>query len=121
MEKIVYAIKICLLDRETTASKSEGLSDIHYHYLQLLVVYMQFCCQCTMEWLETVPHNLLMYDAVDPVVSRSAIRAFQRHLWNLTAEMVSLALFTFSSIVPKEEKRALADRLLAIKPQEVIQ
>ena len=63
-------------------------------------------------------HTLLMYEAVNPEVSIIAVRVFQRHLWYLTAEMVLLALF--SNKVPQEEKRALPDRLLTVKPPEVI-
>lgn len=60
-------------------------------------------------------HRLLQYDAVNPLVSKSAIRAFGNHLWYLTAEMVPLALF--SDVTPDETRRSLADRLLSVKPQ----
>ena len=58
--------------------------------------------------------NLLRYEAVNAIISKSAIRALKLHLWYLTEEMVPLALF--SSKVPPEQRRALADKLLAIKP-----
>ena len=48
---------------------------------------------------------MLEYEGIDPMVARSAVRAFDRQLWYLTAEMVPLSLF--SSAVPKEDKQAL--------------
>jgi hypothetical protein len=57
---------------------------------------------------------LLHYKEVDKTISESAVRAFGRHTWYLTAEMVVLSLF--SNDVPADERRALADALLAIKP-----
>ena len=62
------------------------------------------------------------FEDIDPAVARSAIRAFDRHLWyslkrwchsqssvphHLTAEMMPLSIF--SSAEPKEDKQALAD------------
>lgn len=38
--------------------------------------------------------NLLSYSCVSPTISKSAVKAFERHLWYLTAEMVPLALFS---------------------------
>ena len=58
-------------------------------------------------------HLLLKYEAINKVVSESAIKAFKNHLWYLTQEMVPIALF--SAKVPADEKRNLADSLLAIK------
>ena len=43
-------------------------------------------------------HKFLMYEAVNPLISRSAVKALKRHMWYLTAEMLPLALF--SDIVP---------------------
>ena len=50
---------------------------------------------------------------------KSAIKAFNRHLWYLTAELVPLALF--SSRVPDDDRRQLADKLLEVKPTENLQ
>ena len=58
-------------------------------------------------------HKLLMYEAVNPAISSSAIKALKHHLWYLTGEMVPLALF--SDIMPTDERHALADKLLAVK------
>ena len=58
-------------------------------------------------------HLLLQYKAVNPIASKSAVFAFQQHLWYLTEEMVPLALF--SSKVPDDDRRAMADSLLVVK------
>ena len=56
----------------------------------------------------------LQYEAVNANIAKSAICAFQCHLWYLTAEMVPLPLFShFTSCA---EKSLLADRLLEIQP-----
>ena len=55
------------------------------------------------------------YESVNPIISKSAISAFLEHMWYLTAEMLPLALF--STKVPQEEWRALADSVLAVKPE----
>jgi len=57
-----------------------------------------------------------MYKSVHPEISKSAIRSFNLHLWYLTEEMVPLALW--SNKVPAEARRALANGLLAIKPDD---
>ena len=63
--------------------------------------------------------SFLQYDLLNAQVSASAVRALKRHLWYLTAEMVPLALF--SNNVPDTERRALANRLLSVKPKERLQ
>ena len=89
--------------------------------LYLLPLYSSwwFKCECVVDapWNDLqLYHKMLEYEGIDPAVARSAIRAFDRHLWYLTAEMVPLSLF--SSAVPKEDKQALADRLLVVRPKE---
>ena len=63
--------------------------------------------------------SLLQYEVVNSDVSRSAVRAFKLHLWYLTAEMVPLALWRIN--VPDARRRALADNLLAVKPETALQ
>jgi hypothetical protein len=60
-------------------------------------------------------HSLLKYKSVNSVVSDSAVKAFKSHLWYLTEEMVPIALW--SNKVPESARRALADKLLAVKPE----
>src|SRR6218665_698090 len=47
-------------------------------------------------------------------ISAVSVHAFMRQLWYLTAELGPLALW--SKNVPDTDRRALADRLLAVKP-----
>ena len=61
---------------------------------------------------------LMRYRTVNITISESAVRAFRRHTWYLTAEMVVLALF--GKVVPATERRALADALLTIKPDNML-
>ena len=49
---------------------------------------------------------------------QSAFKAFSRHLWYLTLEMVPLSLFSFK--LNEVEKLELVDCLLALKPKEPI-
>ena len=58
-------------------------------------------------------HLLLQYKAVNLIVSKSVVFAFQRHLQYLTEELAPFALF--SSKAPDDDRRALADSLLAVK------
>ena len=55
---------------------------------------------------------MINYQTVNIVISASAVKAFGRHLWYLTPEMVVFALF--SNEVPLNERCALADVLLTI-------
>ena len=50
---------------------------------------------------------------MDTTVSNAAIKAFDRHLWYLTPELVFVSIFSES--VPSEERKKVADALLAIK------
>lgn len=62
--------------------------------------------------------SMLAYAAVNPEISHSAINAFKRHLWYITTEMVPLALW--SNKVPADERHALVERLLAVKPDNAL-
>ena len=128
MAKLIYSIKLCLLEtsvqdlpRGTIATKTQALR---------IRKFVDFCCLVYCSWWFTctsavdAPYHdlklyqkLLEYKAVDASISLSALKAFGRHLWYLTAEMVPLSLF--SNKVPAEEKRSIADRLLSIKPSEI--
>jgi len=59
---------------------------------------------------------LYQHQAVDSSVSNIAAKAFGRHLWYLTLEMVPFSLF--SCKLNEVEKSALADCLLALKPKQ---
>jgi len=59
-------------------------------------------------------HSFLQYKLLNAYISAVVVRAFMRHLWYLTAEMVPLALCCKN--FPDTDRRALADRLLTVKP-----
>lgn len=59
-------------------------------------------------------HSLIAYKTVHSIISESAISAFENHYWYLTEEMVPLALW--SSKVPPQERKAIANAMLASKP-----
>ena len=67
-------------------------------------------------------HQLLRYEAaVDQQVGKSVLRlrAFSRHHWYLTSEMVPLALF--SELVPEQYRwHDLATRLLQRRPENML-
>ena len=62
--------------------------------------------------------SFLQYKVVNPDVLQSALHAFKLHLRYLTAEMIPIALL--SSKVPDAEQQALADSLLAVKPETAL-
>jgi len=61
---------------------------------------------------------LYQHQAVDSSVSNIVVKAFSRHLWYLTSEMIPLSLF--SCKLNEMKKLELADCLLAVKPKEPI-
>ena len=129
MSKLLYTIKICLLaDQIKELPAGTITSGQQMHKVRAFVVFATLVYS---SWWITSPsvtdapwhdlklfHKLLMYEAVNPDISKSAVKALKRHLWYLTAEMVPLALF--SDIVPGDQKRLLADRLLALKPDTIM-
>jgi hypothetical protein len=125
MAKLLYSIKICLLEQHIaklpkgTITAMHQVAKIRDFVNFATLIYSSWWMSCNMAvdapWHDLkLIHNLLRYEAVNATVAKSALRAFKQHLWYLTAEMVPLALF--SQLVPAAERRALADRLLAIKP-----
>ena len=131
MGKILCTIKMVLLEDELVAASAgpAGATIVTRQQAAKLRAFAVFVTHLYVPWWLTcrqavdAPYNdlklyknLLAYQAVDATISAAALRAFQRHEWYLTAEMVPLALF--SELVPDEEKRATADAMLALKPSE---
>ena len=118
MAKLLYSIKICLLEQQiqelpkgtvTTTAQTPKVRDF-VNFVTL--VYSKWWLTCPFAF--DAPWNdldfykkLLQYDALQSHVSRSAIKGFGRHLWYLTQEMIPLALFSDST--PSEEKTKLAE------------
>jgi hypothetical protein len=125
MAKLLYSIKICLLEQHTaklppstitTTCQVAKIQDF-VNFATLIYSASWMLCKSAVDasWHDLkLIHNLLAYEAVNSAVAKSALRAFKLHFWYLTAEMVPLALF--SELVPTAERRALADKLLTVKP-----
>ena len=125
MAKLIYALKICLFEHQIkhlprgTITMAHQVTKIRDFVNFTTLIYSSWWMSCSSA--VDAPYNdlklyqaLLKYEAVHEGVSRSAVHAFKLHLWYLTSEMVPLALW--SSKVPDIEQRALADRILAVKP-----
>lgn len=130
MAKLLYSIKIVLFQQQiaqlpsgtiTTKQQVPKLRDfVTFATLIYSSWWTQSSCSTDAAWNDLMLYKrLLMYEAVHPGVSKSAIKAFNRHLWYLTGELVPLALF--SSRVPDDDKRQLADKLVEVKPTENLQ
>ena len=111
MAKLLYSIKISLLEPQIrnlpkgTITAAHQITKIKDFVLFVTLIYSSWWMTCPS--VADVPwndlqffHRLIQYEAVNPTISKSAIRAFKRHLWYLTSEMVPLALF--GSNVPSE-------------------
>ena len=129
MGKLLYAIKICLLEQQIlelprgTVTTQQQVAKVRDFVVFITHVYSTWWLSCESStnapWLDLNLYKLLMrYKAVNKTISESAVRAFARHTWYLTAERVILALF--DKVVPADERRALADALLAVKPEDVL-
>jgi hypothetical protein len=129
MAKLIYSIKICLFEQQIqelprgTIATAQQTSKVRDFANFVTLVYSAWWMTCNSEtdapWNDLQFYkSLLAYDAVHPEISQSAIQAFKLHLWYLTTEMVPLALW--SNKVPVDTRRALADSLLAAKPDNAV-
>jgi len=129
MAKVIYSIKICLFEQQIkhlprgTITTLQQVSKVRDFVNFVTLIYSTWWF--TTNSVEDAPWNdlnlyksLLKYEAVHPQIASSAIRAFQSHLWYLTAEFVPVALW--SKKVSGDARRDLADKLLAIKPDAVL-
>ena len=125
LAKLLYSIKMCLLQKQIeelprgTITAPNQMKKIQEFVIFVTTIYSHWWMTCTSavdaSWNDLqLYHRVLRYELVNLQVTKSAIRALNRHLWYLTSEMVTLALF--SNNVPNEVRRQLADRLLALKP-----
>ena len=125
MAKVIYCLKISLNESQIkglipgTITTKQQLPKVHAFSTFIAHVYCSWwlMCGCAVDapWNDLQLYKfLLQYTVVDKLIANSAVKAFSRHLWYLTAEMIPLALF--SQRVPCLERKALADALLRIKP-----
>ena len=129
MAKLIYSIKICLFEEQiqdlprgtiTTLQQVTKIRDfVNFTTLIYSSWWITSNCMEDAPWNDlNFYHSLLKYEDVHPDISNSAIRAFQLHLWYLTAEFVPVALW--SNKVPNDARRDLAEKLLAVKPDTVL-
>ena len=125
MAKLIYSIKICLFEQQiadfprSTITTQQQVTKVRDFVNFVTLVYSSWWMTCSSvidaPWNDLkLFHSFLQYKLLNADISATAVRAFTRHLWYLTAEMVPLALW--SKNVPDTDRRALADRLLAVKP-----
>ena len=103
MAKLIYSIKICLFEEQirdlpigtiTTKAQTAILRDFVNFSTLIYSVWWKTCSSATdVPWNDLMLfRSLLMYVDVHHMISESASRAFKRHLWYLTEEMVPIAL-----------------------------
>lgn len=125
MAKLIYCLKICLFETQiqdlpsgTITAKHQGKKLTEFVTFATLV-YSTWWMQCSISvdapWNDLLLYKkLLRYQELNTIVASSALKAFSRHLWYLTGELIPLALF--SSNTPAHECRLLADQLLQKRP-----
>lgn len=125
MAKLIYSIKISLFEQQiqelpigTITTKQQVLKVREFvNFATLIYSTWWLTCNSAVDapWNDLqLFHSLLKYEDVNTVISKSAVRAFKNHLWYLTEEMVPLALW--STKVPAETRKAIAARMLTVKP-----
>ena len=124
MSKLIYSFKIVLLSSKINTILPRG-SVFGKDQLPKLERFVQFVALCYVPWWLTCPlaadapindlkllRRLQEYGAVDAVIAEAAEKAFSRHLWYLTEELVPLCLF--SEDVTEEDKATIAKELLQL-------
>ena len=118
MGKQLYCYKMAMLQEyipQGIASRSQ---------LQKISRFVDFCTFVFTSWWFNCPlaassphqdlelvNNIKSFANVDPVVSAAALKAFSRHTWYLSGELIPLALW--DEDVTYEEKNLLGDSINA--------
>lgn len=129
MGKIIYLLKICILQERiqilpagsvTTKQQVKKVHDL-VTFLSLLYCKWWLLCDSAVD----APQNdlefaksILRYELISPLISQSAFKAFSRHKWYLTPEMIPLSLF--SDVVSVQQKKLIADALSAVQPDDAV-
>src|SRR6218665_267973 len=125
MTRPLYSIKICLFEQHiadlpnstiTTQQQVAKVRDFA-NFVTLVYSSLRMACSSVIDapWNDLkLFHSFLQYKLLNADISAVAVRAFTRHLWYLAAELVYLALWSKNGL--DTDRRALADRLLAVKP-----
>lgn len=127
MARCLYTLKMVLLEEEiaqlpkgtiTAAHQSPKLKE--FANFIALVYFSWWATACST--VDAPMHDLafakdiIEYSKVSKCVSESAQKAFSRHLWYLTSEMIPLALF--SKKVPDSERESIARKMIQLKPSD---
>ena len=120
MAKILYSIKMLILNNKIIKElpkdavfRTGQLNKLKRYVKFIIYVYLPWLYTCS--FTEDSPRNdLTLFRAIqnyeDKLVSKSAYKAFSRHTWYLTEELILLALFSDS--VSIHEKQVMADKLM---------
>ena len=111
MAKLLYPNKICLFESailqlpQVTIATNSQLSKLKRFVTFATMVYSPWWFSCNSA-INSPFNDLKLYQNLLAFakVAASAIKALERHLWYLTAEMIPLSLF--SSLVPSPVKIA---------------
>lgn len=126
MAKVIYAIKLVLLEHQiadlprgtvTAAHQAGKLRDFVDFTTHVYCAWWLSSNSVTRAaWNDLgLIKTLHKYACVNKPIAESALRAFERHHWYVTAELVPLGLFD-DDVVPDVERHALAQQMLAVKP-----
>ena len=119
MSKMIYCIKLDLLSEKIFDELPRGKVFASGQHKKIKR-FVQFFIFCYVSWWLTAPvpasapsndlmliNNLIQYRKIDEVCANAALRAFSRHLWYLTEELVVLGLFSKSVEDKTKEKMAI--------------
>ena len=129
MAKMLYAFKICLLESAVnelppgSIATKQQISKLRRFCTFSALIYCPWWFSCSSA--VDAPSNdlklyksILKYSEIDEVVSNSAKKAFQCHLWFLTPEMIPFSLF--SDLVAYSVKDEMAKKLLSLQPNSPV-
>ena len=128
MSRLIYTLKLALLEGRIVALPRGAITMGHQeqkvrafaHFITHIYATWWLTCDRTVDaaWNDLqLYRHLQEYKSINNDIAETATKTLERHLWYLTGEMLPLALF--SDKVPAAEKRALADRIVEHKPDDL--
>ena len=114
MAKAIYSIEIALLQNHIDLLPTGKITSKHQpekvrdFVTFVTLIYCKWWLQCSVAvdapWNDLqLFKDLCQYSQVSAAISSSAVKAFERHLWYLTAEMIPLALFSSAQCTSRAE------------------
>ena len=121
MAKIIYAFKLIMFsNQELLSLNQQTLTKIKDFCDFAAKVYVPWWVQCS--FAKKAPKNdmlllknIILWKSFNPIVHKSALKAFHRHLWYLSEKLVPLALFDES--VSSEVKTKMVNEIMKKKEQ----